>query len=142
MVTWLVVIKRLPEALPIASGANLAVKVALCPSANFNGSDGPVTAKPPPDATALVTVKAVGPEFVRVTGCLPLEPIATFPKLRFVGLAVRFPDEVVHPDCVRAAIRTTRNIENIKGLRQIEGLGTLALTWGELEARKLITFNI
>jgi hypothetical protein len=60
------VIKRLPEAVPIAGGANLAVKVALCPSAIVNGSGGPVTAKPAPDATALVTVKTVGPEFVRV----------------------------------------------------------------------------
>jgi hypothetical protein len=56
VVAWLVVIKRLPEALPIATGANLPVKVALCPSANVNGSDGPVTTKPPPDAIALVTV--------------------------------------------------------------------------------------
>jgi hypothetical protein len=72
---------------------------------------------------------------VRVTVCLALEPIATFPKLRLAGFAVRFPDELVHPDCVRAVIRTIRNIKNIKGLRQIETLCTLALTWGEFEAK-------
>jgi hypothetical protein len=134
VVTWLVVIERLPEASPIATGANLPVKVALCPSANANGSDGPVTAKPPPDATALMTVKAVGPEFVRVTVCLPLEPNATFPKVRLVGLAVRFPDEVVHPDCVTATTRAATNMKNLKGLRQIETLCALALMWGEFEA--------
>jgi hypothetical protein len=78
------VIKRLPEALPKAEGANLAMNVVLCPAANVNGSGGAMTVKPPPDATALVIVKGAVPEFVRVRLCLPLEPIATFPKLRFV----------------------------------------------------------
>ena len=66
MVTWVFVIKRLPEALPMADGANLAMKVALCPSANVKGSGGPVTLKPPPDATALVIVKSAVPEFLSV----------------------------------------------------------------------------
>jgi len=82
--TWLFVIKRLPEASPIAGGANLAVKIALCPSANVNGSGGPVTVKPLPDTTALVTVMATGLEFMMVRLCLLLEPIATFPNLRIV----------------------------------------------------------
>jgi hypothetical protein len=60
------VIERLPEALPIAVGAKLVVKVALCPSAIVNGSDGPLTVKRPPDTTAWVIVKAAVSEFVRV----------------------------------------------------------------------------
>jgi hypothetical protein len=72
---------------------------------------------------------------VRVTVFVPLELNATFPKLRRVGFAVRFPDEEVHPNCVRAATRITRNIKKINGLRQIEILGTLAVSWGESEAR-------
>jgi hypothetical protein len=47
-------------------GANLAMKVALCPSAKVNGSDGPVTVKPLPDATALVIVRGAAPEFLKV----------------------------------------------------------------------------
>ena len=66
MIVWLFVIKRLPEALPIAVGANLVVKVTLCPPANVNGSGGALTVNPPPDTTVWVTVMAEVPEFVRV----------------------------------------------------------------------------
>jgi hypothetical protein len=66
VIVWLFVIKRLPEALPIAVGANLVEKVKLCPPANVNGSVGPLTVKLPPDATAWVTVMVEVPGFVRV----------------------------------------------------------------------------
>ena len=66
MVVWLFVIKRLPEASPIAVGANHIVKVALCPSANVNGSGGPLKVNPPPDVAVWVSVMAAAPEFVRV----------------------------------------------------------------------------
>jgi len=66
VIVWLFVIKKLPEALPIAVGANLVVKVTLWLPANVKGSGGPLTVKPPPDATAWVTVMAEVPEFVRV----------------------------------------------------------------------------
>jgi len=66
MVSCALVIKRLPEALPMAEGANLATNVALCPTANVNGSGGLVTVKPPPDVTALVIVKAAAPEFLNL----------------------------------------------------------------------------
>ena len=59
------VIERLPETLPIADGAKLIVKVALCPPANVNGSGGPLRAKPPPDTTVLMSLRASVPEFVR-----------------------------------------------------------------------------
>ena len=48
----MLVIERLPVALPTAVGAKLVVKVALCPSANVKGRGGPLTVKRPPDATA------------------------------------------------------------------------------------------
>lgn len=64
-----------------------------------------------------------------------LEPIATFPKLRLVGLAVRFPDNETQPDCVRTVPRIIGNIRKMKELRQIEILGTLARTWDEFEAK-------
>jgi hypothetical protein len=66
MVSCVLVIKRLPEALPMAEGANLAMNVVLCPAVNVNGSGGPVTVKPPPDATALVIVEGAVLEFLNV----------------------------------------------------------------------------
>jgi hypothetical protein len=56
----------LPEASPTAEGANLAMKAAVCPSANVKGSGGPVIVKPRPDATALLIVNAAVPEFLNV----------------------------------------------------------------------------
>jgi hypothetical protein len=66
VIDWLFVIKRLPEASPMAEGVNPAMKVALCPTAIVKGSSGPVTVKPRPDATAWVIVKGAAPEFLRV----------------------------------------------------------------------------
>lgn len=66
MVVWIFVIRRLPEAEPTAEGANLAIKVALCPSPKFKGSAGPVIVKPRPDAAALVIVMGAVPEFLNV----------------------------------------------------------------------------
>ena len=65
-VNSLLVIERLPEMLPIAVGAKVVVKVALCPPANVNGSDGPLILKPPMDAAIWVTVEAAVPEFVSI----------------------------------------------------------------------------
>ena len=62
----LFVINSIPEVSPIAVGANFAVNVVLCPSVIVNGSDGPFTLKPFPDAAARVIVMGTVPEFVRV----------------------------------------------------------------------------
>ena len=62
----LMVIERLPEALPIADGAKVIVKVALCPPDNVKGSVGPLRVKPPPDAAICMSVMAPVPEFLRV----------------------------------------------------------------------------
>ena len=64
--SWVLVIMRLPEASPIAVGANRVVNVVLCPQAKVKGSDGPLTVKPPPEATALVIVILPIWEFVTV----------------------------------------------------------------------------
>ena len=58
--------ERLPETLPIVDGAKLTVKVGPFPAANANGSSGPLRVKPPADTTALMSVRASVPEFVRV----------------------------------------------------------------------------
>jgi hypothetical protein len=56
----------LPETLPIADGAKVIVKIALCPPANVSGSVDPLRVKPPPDADICMSVMASVPEFVRV----------------------------------------------------------------------------
>ena len=100
------VIETLPDAVPAWVGVKIVVKVALCPVGSISGSAGPATAKPLPVATACVTVRAEVPEFVSVRLCLLLEPSTTFPKLRVLGLAARFPDDDAQPDWVRAAKKT------------------------------------
>ena len=99
----LFVIKSAPEAAPIAVGANFVVKIALCPSAIVNGSDGPFTLKPLPDAAARVIVMGAAPEFVRVSVRLMMDPIATSPKVMVVGLVVKFPADEVHPNSMRTS---------------------------------------
>ena len=60
------VMERFAETLPIAVGEKLAVKLALCPGTNVNGSDGPLILKLPPDEVICVIVEAAVPEFVSV----------------------------------------------------------------------------
>ena len=55
-----------PVVVPAALGVKLAAKVALCPTLNVKGNDGPLTPKPPPDAETWLIVTASAPEFVRV----------------------------------------------------------------------------
>jgi hypothetical protein len=57
------------------------------------------------------------------------------------GVAMAFPGNETHPDCVSATARTIRNVKNIRGLRQIEILVTLTHMWGKFDARKLIKFS-
>jgi hypothetical protein len=112
-VDWLLEIERLPEKLPTADGAKVIVKVVLCPPANVNGSGGPLIVKPPPDAAIWMSVMAAVPEFVRVRLWLILELIATFPKLRLVGVTTRVPDVKPHPDWLRAANNTVGKSKKI-----------------------------
>jgi len=116
VVDSLLVIERLPETLPIAEGVNVIVKVALCPPDNVNGSVGPLRVKPPPDAAIWMSVMALVPELVRVRLRLLLEPTATFPKLRLVGLTTRFPfpDVKPHPDWLRTANNTVDRSRKIR----------------------------
>ena len=98
MLSWIVSTnERLPDDSPIADGANVATRVALWPPANVNGNDGPESVKPRPDATASVMINGAAPEFLSVRPCLLLEPIATFPKLRFDSLMAKLPDDETQP---------------------------------------------
>ena len=98
-------INTLPEALPVALGVKVVVNVVLSPAAKVNGSDGPLISKPFPEAAAWIIMMAALLEFVTVTLWLLLEPIGTFPKLRFPGLTPRFAG-ATHPDWIRAINNT------------------------------------
>src|ERR1700687_1351137 len=54
----------------------------------------PTTLKPGPETVAWEIMIAVVPLFVRVTGCILFEPVATFPKLNVEALAASTPGVV------------------------------------------------
>lgn len=80
----------LPDVLPMAAGAKLAERIALCPAASGSGSGaGALMLKPVPVTVARDTVRAAVPEFVRVRLRVLEEPTCTSPKSRLSGLAAR-----------------------------------------------------
>jgi hypothetical protein len=80
------VMDTLPLALPVAEGANSALKVVFCPAASVRGMDKPEMLKPVPEALAAEIVTPAVPELLKVKVCVPLLPTITFPKLKVDGL--------------------------------------------------------
>jgi hypothetical protein len=79
--------EMLPATLPTAVGANATLNETLCPTAKFNGSEGPLTWKPAPTVFICATVTLLFPELVSTTAAESLlAPTATFPKFKFVVL--------------------------------------------------------
>ena len=83
--------ETLSVALPVAEGANCALKVVFWPAARVSGTDKPVMLKPVPEALAAEMVTLAVPELLNVKVCVPLLPTNTFPKLKLDGLAVSVP---------------------------------------------------
>src|SRR5260370_18294336 len=83
--------ETLPLALPVAEGANCALKVVFCPAASVRGTDKPVMLKPVPEVLAAEMVTLAVPELLNAKVCVPLPPTSTFPKLKLEGLAVSAP---------------------------------------------------
>jgi hypothetical protein len=94
----------LPLALPADCGANVTVKPAVCPDASVIGRFKPLRLNPAPVATAWDTVMLAPPLFVKLAGWLCFVPIATLPKFKVAGLAVKAPGVVPVP--VTPAVRT------------------------------------
>jgi hypothetical protein len=65
-VAILLVNAMLPVAAPVACGAKVAVKFALCPGDSVTGRLIPLVLKPAPAAFALVIVTALPPELMTV----------------------------------------------------------------------------
>src|SRR6266568_3450429 len=83
--------EAVPLALPVAEGANCAVKMVFCPATSVSGRDKPLMLNPVPEVLAAERVTLAVPELVNVTVCDPLLPTSTFPKLKLEGLAVSAP---------------------------------------------------
>ena len=87
----MLVMETLPLMLPVAGGANCALKVVFCPAARVSGRDKPLMVNPVPEALAAEMVTLAVPELLNVMGCVPLLPTSTFPKLKLEGLGVSVP---------------------------------------------------
>ncbi len=77
----------LPVKLPAVAGAQITLKVVLCPAVKVSGGVRPLELKLAPEAVIWEILTLELPVLVRVTVCVPLLPTVTFPKLKEAGLA-------------------------------------------------------
>jgi len=87
----------LPVALPAEVGANLTLKLTLCPLLRVAGSVKPVMLKLAPEALAAVIFRLDPPELVSVSVTVSLFPTTTLPKLTEDGLADSAPSAAPFP---------------------------------------------
>jgi hypothetical protein len=92
------VMVTLPVADPETVGANLTVKVVLCPAFNIRGALIPLTVKSGPLTAAWEIVTLDPPELVNIADndCVP--PTVMVPKAKLVGFAPRVPAVTAVPD--------------------------------------------
>jgi|SRR5208283_3553222 len=81
------VMVTLPVRLLAVAGSNVTVKEVDPPAARASGSVGAVAVNPVPVSEIWEMDRLALPEFVKVTVCVVLVPVATFPKLREAGVA-------------------------------------------------------
>jgi hypothetical protein len=104
-----------PVAAPAVAGANSTVSVSVDCGFSVTGNVAPDTVKPAPLMLAEFTVTALVPLEVSVTGKVDVDPTATLPKLRLLGLtdnvAVLFssatPEPLSAPCAIRLAAEST-----------------------------------
>lgn len=82
----LLVIEILPLTLPEAVGENFALKEVFWPAFKVKGVVSPEMLKVAPDTLSEEIVTLAVPEFVRVTGTVPLLPTNKLPKFTLAGL--------------------------------------------------------
>lgn len=75
-----------PVAVPMADGANVTFKAAVCPGINIVLAPAPLTLNPEPATSTLETVTLAFPAFIRVTPSEAVLPIKTLPKSRLLAL--------------------------------------------------------
>jgi hypothetical protein len=100
----LLVIASEPVAALAAVGANFTVSDAVCFGFSVKGKVTPEIVKPVPLSEGALTVTAAVPVEVKVTGNVALDPNATLPKFRLVGLTVNNRVLVVVPAPLRLTV--------------------------------------
>lgn len=78
----------MPLKLPADCGANVTLKVTLCPAPRVAGSVIPETLKPVPVAATPVICALAPPVFLIVSVCVEFCPTSTFVNVTVVGFAV------------------------------------------------------
>jgi len=78
-----------PVSLPATLGLKITLNVVLCPALRLTGVLAPVIANPVPLSLICEIVTFEFPEFVKVTFCVAVDPIFTFPKAILVVLKVK-----------------------------------------------------
>jgi len=81
------VMVTLPVRLVAVAGSNVTVKEVEAPAARVSGSVGAEAVNPVPVSEIWEMDMLALPELVRVTVCVVLVPVATFPKLSEAGVA-------------------------------------------------------
>lgn len=81
------VMVTVPERLVAVAGSNVTVKEVEAPAARASGSVGAAAVNPVPVSEIWEMDTLPLPELVKVTVCVVLVPVATFPKLREAGEA-------------------------------------------------------
>src|SRR3989442_11209072 len=81
-----ILMEAVPLALPVADGANCAVKVVFCPAASVSGRDKPLMLNPVPEALAAERVTLAVPEVVKLEEHNPVLPTRTHPKIPLLVL--------------------------------------------------------
>ncbi len=78
----------------------------------------PTTLNPAPEAVALEIMTEAVPVFVIINVCELFEPVAVFPKLTLVALAVSVPALVnpTQPERVKVSSRVARTANHARGL--------------------------
>lgn len=84
-------IVMLPLAAAAVEGANVTLKLALCPAAKVKGAAMPLNVNPVPVTLTCEIVTLEPPVLVIVSGSDWLLPTVTLPKLSVVGFAPKLP---------------------------------------------------
>lgn len=83
----LLAIASVPTSLPVAGGANVTFKTAVCPGGTVVLPPTPLAPKPEPVTSTLLMMAFAFPVFVRVTPSELLLPTTTLPKSKLAVLA-------------------------------------------------------
>ena len=97
-------IHKPPLSVPVAVGAKVRSKLALCPAARPRGNASPLIVNPAPVKLAWEMVALELPEFVRVTVCFCELPTVTLPNDTLAGTAASWPAAVPSPETDNATL--------------------------------------